>query len=94
MNLYPYLYLYLLCDLAETDVRYFRKWFLQALGLEGLNNMLMAYDDKSAQAVCTFAYCEGPGHEVLIFEGRVDVSCERAWVYGLQLLLGWLIVWL
>ncbi|KAL6713094.1 nucleoside triphosphate pyrophosphohydrolase ham1 [Lecanora helva] len=39
------------------------KWFLQALGHEGLNNLLLAYEDKSAQAVCTFAYCEGPGHE-------------------------------
>ncbi|KAI4128566.1 MAG: hypothetical protein LQ338_002660 [Usnochroma carphineum] len=47
------------------------KWFLQALGHEGLNNLLAAYEDKSAQAVCTFAYCEGPGHEPLIFEGRV-----------------------
>ncbi|KAK3169438.1 hypothetical protein OEA41_008821 [Lepraria neglecta] len=46
------------------------KWFLQALGHEGLNNMLLAYEDKSAQAVCTFAYCEGPGNEPLIFEGR------------------------
>ncbi|KAL2052564.1 hypothetical protein ABVK25_007124 [Lepraria finkii] len=46
------------------------KWFLQALGHEGLNNMLLAYEDKSAQAVCTFAYCEGPGHEPLIFEGE------------------------
>lgn len=34
----------------------------------------MAYEDKSAQAVCTFAYCEGPGHEPLLFEGRVNVS--------------------
>ncbi len=50
------------------------KWFLQALGHEGLNNLLMAYDDKSAQAVCTFAYCEGPGHEPLIFEGKVKVG--------------------
>ena len=58
-----------------------RKWFLQALGLEGLNNLLMAYEDKSAQAVCTFAYCEGPGHEVLIFEGRINVSCERTWAF-------------
>jgi len=47
------------------------KWFLQALGHEGLNNILMAYTDKSAQAVCTFAYCSGPGHEPIIFEGRV-----------------------
>ena len=52
-----------------------RKWFLQALGHEGLNNLLMAYKDKSAQAVCTFAYCSGPGHEPIIFEGRVTVSC-------------------
>jgi inosine triphosphate pyrophosphatase len=50
------------------------KWFLEALGLEGLNNLLAAYPDKSAQAVCTFAYCEGPGHEPIIFQGRTDVS--------------------
>lgn len=50
------------------------KWFLQALGHQGLNNLLAAYEDKSAQAVCTFAYCEGPGHEPLIFQGRVTVK--------------------
>lgn len=49
------------------------KWFLDALGHEGLNNLLLAYDDKSAQAVCTFAYCEGPGREPIIFEGRTLV---------------------
>ncbi|KAL3425615.1 inosine triphosphate pyrophosphatase [Phlyctema vagabunda] len=48
------------------------KWFLQALGHEGLNNLLAAYPDKSAQAVCTFAYSEGPGHEPIIFQGRTD----------------------
>lgn len=25
--------------------------------------------DKKANAVCTFAYCEGPGKEVLLFQG-------------------------
>jgi len=34
--------------------------------------MLAAFPDKSAQAVCTFAYCEGPGHEPIIFQGRTD----------------------
>ncbi|KAG0648509.1 Inosine triphosphate pyrophosphatase [Hyphodiscus hymeniophilus] len=48
------------------------KWFLQALGLEGLNAMLAGFPDKSAQAVCTFAYSEGPGHEPIIFQGRTD----------------------
>ncbi|KAL9125493.1 MAG: hypothetical protein Q9175_008067 [Cornicularia normoerica] len=47
------------------------KWFLQALGHEGLNNLLVGFKDKSAQAVCTFAYSSGPGQEPSIFEGRV-----------------------
>ena len=36
--------------------------------------MLAGFEDKSAQAVCTFAYSEGPGHEPIIFQGRTDVS--------------------
>ncbi|RAL60157.1 hypothetical protein DID88_000782 [Monilinia fructigena] len=48
------------------------KWFMQALGHDGLNNMLASFPDKSAQAVCTFAYSEGPGHEPIIFQGRTD----------------------
>lgn len=34
--------------------------------------MLAAYPDKSAAAVCTFAYCGGPGEEVLLFQGRTE----------------------
>ncbi|ATZ48381.1 Bcham1 [Botrytis cinerea B05.10] len=48
------------------------KWFMDALGHDGLNNMLAGFPDKSAQAVCTFAYSEGPGHEPIIFQGRTD----------------------
>ncbi|KAL9065228.1 MAG: hypothetical protein Q9157_007542 [Trypethelium eluteriae] len=46
------------------------KWFLQALGPHDLHKLLAGFDDKSAQAVCTFAYSEGPGHEPIIFQGR------------------------
>lgn len=46
------------------------KWFLEKLGHEGLNNLLLAYEDKTAYALCTFAYSPGPGQEVLIFDGR------------------------
>jgi len=53
------------------------KWFMQAIGHEGLNNLLVAYPDKSAQAVCTFAYCEGPGHEPIIFQGHTDVRSYK-----------------
>ncbi|QIW99007.1 hypothetical protein AMS68_004525 [Peltaster fructicola] len=46
------------------------KWFLKALGVEQFHKLLAGFDDKSAQAVCTFAYSEGPGHEPIIFQGR------------------------
>ncbi|TQS31310.1 hypothetical protein Golomagni_08410 [Golovinomyces magnicellulatus] len=50
------------------------KWFLTDIGLEGLNNLLAAYEDKSAEAVCTFGYSAGPGQKPILFQGRVPVS--------------------
>ena len=46
------------------------KWFLAKLGHDGLNNMLAAYEDKTAYAQCIFALCAGPGCEVRVFDGR------------------------
>ncbi|EDN06501.1 predicted protein [Histoplasma mississippiense (nom. inval.)] len=37
------------------------KWFLEALGHDGLNKLLDPYEDKSIVAVCTFAFSSGPG---------------------------------
>jgi hypothetical protein len=48
------------------------KHFLTALGHTGLNNLLAAYADKSATAVCTFAFCAGPGEEPILFQGRTE----------------------
>jgi inosine triphosphate pyrophosphatase len=48
------------------------KYFLEALGHDGLNNLLAAYEDKSCTAVCTFAYCGGPGQPVILFQGRTE----------------------
>ena len=48
------------------------KWFLEKTGHDGLNNMLAAYEDKSAYAQCIFAYCEGPGEPPSVFVGRTD----------------------
>ncbi|KAH8664326.1 putative ham1 family protein [Xylariales sp. PMI_506] len=48
------------------------KWFMQSIGHEGLNNLLAAYEDKSAKAVCTFGYSAGPGHEPILFQGITD----------------------
>jgi len=52
-----------------------RKWFLKALGVQQFHKLLAGFEDKSAQAVCTFAYCEGPGTEPIVFQGRTNVSC-------------------
>lgn len=49
------------------------KWFLNSVGPEGLHKMLLGYNDKSAEAVCTFAYHPGNSTgEVLLFQGRTE----------------------
>lgn len=58
------------CLTDRPDCPPSRKYFLTALGHEGLNNMLAAYEDKTAFAVCTFGYCAGPGQEPILFQGR------------------------
>ncbi|CAI2187205.1 2620_t:CDS:2 [Funneliformis geosporum] len=48
------------------------KWFLDKLGHDGLNKLLAGFEDKSAYALCTFAYSSGPDSEPILFEGRTD----------------------
>lgn len=48
------------------------KWFVQAIGLQGLVDMLYKFEDKSAKAVCTFGFCEGPDSEVKLFQGTTE----------------------
>lgn len=48
------------------------KWFLDKTGHDGLNNIIKAYDDKSAYALCIFAYSEGPGTEPIVFVGQTN----------------------
>lgn len=49
------------------------KWFLDKLGPEGLYKLLHGFEDKTAQAVCTFAYHPGGDNdEVILFQGRTD----------------------
>jgi inosine triphosphate pyrophosphatase len=48
------------------------KHFMTAIGHDGLNKLLAGFDDKSAWALCTFAWSAGPGTEPILFEGRTD----------------------
>ncbi|CAK1549693.1 unnamed protein product [Leptosia nina] len=49
------------------------KWFLDKIHPEGLHQLLNGWEDKSAEAVCTFAYSPGkPEDEVLVFQGRTQ----------------------
>ncbi|XP_022980416.1 inosine triphosphate pyrophosphatase [Cucurbita maxima] len=46
------------------------KWFLEKIGHEGLNNLLVAYEDKSAYASCIFSFSLGPEAEPITFVGN------------------------
>jgi len=48
------------------------KWFISKIGLTGLNNLLKAYEDKSAYVQCIFAYSHKPGVEPILFVGRCN----------------------
>jgi len=46
------------------------KWYLDKLGVEGLPKLLAGFEDKAAEAICTFAYSDGADCEPLIFVGK------------------------
>lgn len=48
------------------------KWFLGKMGPEGLHTMLAGFEDKSATAVCTFAYSPGGADDVILFQGKTE----------------------
>jgi inosine triphosphate pyrophosphatase len=45
------------------------KWFQESLKSEGLWNILAAYEDKTATAVCTLAFCPYPHADPVLFTG-------------------------
>ncbi|XP_066240392.1 inosine triphosphate pyrophosphatase isoform X1 [Saccopteryx leptura] len=49
------------------------KWFLEKLKPEGLYQLLAGFEDKSAYALCTFAFSSGDAREpVRLFRGRTS----------------------
>jgi inosine triphosphate pyrophosphatase len=44
------------------------KWFLKSVGPSGLHKMLKGFDDHSASAVATLAYCDSELGEVELFK--------------------------
>ncbi|KAE8610741.1 hypothetical protein XENTR_v10012227 [Xenopus tropicalis] len=55
------------------------KWFLDKIKPEGLHRMLEGFEDKSAFALCTFAYFNGnPDDSVLLFRGKTMVCIKLA----------------
>lgn len=45
------------------------KWFVEKVGLDGINKMLDGFSDRHANAVTTFGFCAGPGSKVELFQG-------------------------
>jgi len=52
--------------------------FLEKCGRNGLNDVLVGFDDKTAYAQTIVAYCIGPGEKVHLFEGRTDGVIVRS----------------
>ncbi|XP_060081134.1 inosine triphosphate pyrophosphatase-like [Ylistrum balloti] len=51
------------------------KWFLKSVGPEGLYKMLAGFEDKTAYAMCIFAYSDGKkDSEVKLFVGKTEGS--------------------
>ncbi|KAI3428210.1 hypothetical protein D9Q98_006590 [Chlorella vulgaris] len=48
------------------------KQFLQKLGHDGLNRMLQGFEDQGAVAMCTVAYCAGPGCTPVVVVGKTE----------------------
>ncbi|PAV89627.1 hypothetical protein WR25_16672 [Diploscapter pachys] len=48
------------------------KWFLKKLTADGLPRMLADFPDKSAYALCVFAYSEGVDKPIHVFSGRCN----------------------
>jgi inosine triphosphate pyrophosphatase len=46
------------------------KWFQDSLQSTGLYNILAAYENKSATAVCTLAFCPSPHADPILFTGE------------------------
>jgi len=46
------------------------RWFMESCGLDGLNKLIEAYDDKTAYAQTVVAFCPGPGQDPVVFDGR------------------------
>ncbi|PYH43747.1 non-canonical purine NTP pyrophosphatase [Aspergillus saccharolyticus JOP 1030-1] len=47
------------------------KAFVDTVGNDGLCQMIGAFEDKTAEAVCTIGYSPGPGAEPILFQGRL-----------------------
>ena len=48
------------------------KWFQESLQSTGLYNILAAYDNKEATAVCTLAFCPSTHADPILFTGQCD----------------------
>jgi len=48
------------------------KWFMDAIGNQGLYDMVSASEDKSAYCQCSLAFSAGPGAQPRVFVGRTE----------------------
>ena len=76
--LHPNFRFVLIINRKRTHKRnYANRWFQDTLKSEGLYNILAAYEDKSAKAVCTLAFCPAPHADPVLFTGTCHGSIVK-----------------
>lgn len=64
--------LYCCFNAAFLSIGPYVKWFLAKIGPSGLANLLSSWEDKSAYALCLFAYSEGIDEKIFVFRGETE----------------------
>jgi inosine triphosphate pyrophosphatase len=73
----PFVQVRLHTNLVSFLINYYYVRFLEKCGHEGLNDMLVGFEDKSAYAQTIVAYCPSPGGKIQTFVGRTDGKIVR-----------------
>lgn len=56
--------------IAHLNLGPYIKWFLKSLGPFGCQRLLDSWNDKTATAICTFAYTSNESPDIVLFRGR------------------------
>lgn len=78
--------LYFICLFSLDSFSYLLMLYIfeSLILVTGLNNLLKAYEDKSAYAMCIFSLALGPRVEPITFIGKTQVNHASCYLFSSQ----------